>query len=295
VKLRSFWKIAPSWARYDIWNVGIAALDRPLADVRDLARWTSIRWLPPRPPFRFVADPFPYRDADGREWLLVEDYGHQRRERGRISRVDPANPSSPLEPVIARDRHMSYPFTFTDAGGTYCTPEISAEDGVAVYRLHDGAWTLAHHILRGQRLVDPTVVRYDGLWWVFGTDPKPSHNAVLRAFYSKALAGPWTAHTGNPLKNDPASARPAGRPFTIGDRLFRPAQDCRLTYGGAVNVMEVRALTPTEFDESPALRLEPDPSWPYPDGLHHLVVEGTRVYFDAKRAHVDFLLWAKLF
>jgi len=69
----------------------------------------------------------------------------------------------------------------------------------------------------------------------------------------------------------------------------------RLTYGGAVNVMEVRALTPTEFDESPALRLEPDPSWPYPDGLHHLVVEGTRVYFDAKRAHVDFLLWAKLF
>jgi hypothetical protein len=57
--------------------------------------------------------------------------------------------------------------------------------------------------------------------------------------------------------------------------------------------MEILALTPTEFRESIALRLEPDPSWPYPDGLHHLVVDGARVYFDAKRSHVDWLLWLR--
>jgi hypothetical protein len=94
----------------------------------------------------------------------------------------------------------------------------------------------------------------------------------------------------NPLKRDVASSRPAGRPFAIGDRLYRPAQDCHHTYGGAVQVMEVLTLTPTDFRETVALRLEPDPTWPYPDGLHHLVVDGTRVYFDAKRRRTDFLL-----
>jgi hypothetical protein len=95
------------------------------------------------------------------------------------------------------------------------------------------------------------------------------------------------------VKRDAASARPAGRPFTVGTRLYRPAQDCSATYGGAVHVMEIEALTPTDFRESIALRLEPDPRWPYPDGLHHLVVDARRVYFDAKRSHVDWLLWLK--
>jgi hypothetical protein len=57
--------------------------------------------------------------------------------------------------------------------------------------------------------------------------------------------------------------------------------------------MEILTLTRADFRETVALRLEPDPAWPYPDGLHHLVVDGTRVYFDAKRQHADFLLWLK--
>src|SRR5207253_8316044 len=97
----------------------------------------------------------------------------------------------------------------------------------------------------------------------------------------------------NPIKRDAASARPGGRPFAIRDRFYRPAQDCSATYGGALHVMELLALTPTEFHERVALRLEPQRDWPYPDGLHHLVVDGTRVYFDAKRTHVDWLLWMK--
>jgi hypothetical protein len=292
---RALWKIAPLWARYDLWNVGIATLDRPLTDVRELAALKSIRWLRPMPPLRYIADPFPYRDAGGREWLLVEDYGHRRRERGRISRLDPSDPASVLEHVIVRDRHVSYPFTFSDGADVYCAPEISAEDGVAIYRLRrDDSWTLALHILRGHRLVDPTFVRHDGRWWVFGTDASPRQNSALRAFHAETLTGPWIAHERNPIKIDRTSARPAGRPFTIGNRLYRPAQDCSQTYGGAIRVMEIHTLTPTAFDESVALRLAPDPSWPYPDGLHHLVVDGTRVYFDAKRVHVDALLWARM-
>ena len=309
MKLRSFWKIAPRFARYDIWNVGIATLERPLADVRELrsifggAERTAhpggapqrsavqVRWLAPQPALRFIADPFPYRDRDGREWLLVEDYGHRRRERGRIARIDPCDRASRPEPAIERRRHISYPYTFTDRDATYCAPEMSQEDGCVLYRLQrDGTWTAAHHILRGVRLVDPTFVRHEDRWWLFGTAPKPRHNRELHAFYADAVDGSWTPHARNPLKDDDTSARPAGRPFMIGDRLYRPAQDCGETYGGAVNVMRIDALTPTAFHESLAIRVDPDPAWPYPHGLHHLVVDGTRLYFDAKRARVDALL-----
>jgi hypothetical protein len=282
----------PSWARYDIWNVGVAALDRPLADVADLLPLKNVRWLPPRPPLEFLADPFPYRDGD-REWLLVEAYGHQQGVRGRIVRVDPdANGSVATTDAIVRGRHLSYPYTFTDGGGTFCAPEMSQEDGCVLYELRaDGQWTPACHILRGTRIVDPTVFRFNGLWWLVGTEPPPLHTSALHAFYADALAGPWTAHAANPVTRDITSARPAGRPFTVNGRLYRPAQDSTSTYGGAVHVMELMALTPSEFRERIALRIEPDPAWPYPDGLHHLVVDGTRVYFDAKRTSVDWLLW----
>jgi len=68
----------------------------------------------------------------------------------------------------------------------------------------------------------------------------------------------------------------SGRPFMLDGRMFRPAQDCSETYGGAVNVMEIVELSPTVFREVHATRLEADPSWPYPHGLHHLVVDGNR-------------------
>jgi len=285
--------MAPSWARYDIWNVAVSALDAPLHDVRQLAAAAPARWMRRQPAFEFLADPFPYRDG-GREWLLAEHGGHRRDVRGTIVRLDPDDPERPAEPAIARDRHISYPYTFADADDVYCAPEMSQEGGCVVYRLERGAWRPAHRILPDVRVVDPTFVRAGGLWWLFCTPAPPRHNSDLRAFFAESLGGPWRPHARDPLKRDLASSRPAGRPFRIGDRLFRPAQDCSRTYGGAVVVMEIDRLTPTAFAETLALRLDPDPRWPFPDGRHHLVVDGSRVYFDAKRIHVDPLLCVKL-
>src|SRR5262249_60225738 len=285
----------PRGARYALGRAGSATPEPPLEGVAVVFPWRPARGPPPQPPLHFVADPFPYRHRD-RDWLLVEQYGHPHGVRGRIARIDPSRRASPAEPTIAiaRDRHLSYPYTFADGERTYCAPEMSQEDGCVVYALGEaGDWTPAHHILRGTRIVDATIVAFERRWWLFGTEPPPRHNSVLNVFYADTVGGPWTPHPANPVKHDRASARPAGRPFLLNGRLYRPAQDCTHTYGGAVHLMEVVALTPTDFRERIALRLEPDPAWPYPDGLHHLVVDGTRVYFDAKRTCVDWLLWMK--
>jgi hypothetical protein len=293
--IRRLWHRWREAARYDTWNISVSALGAPLTDVRQLASLgQDVRWLPPRLPLYYLADPFPYRQ-NGRDWLLVEEYGQQKRVLGRISRVDPSSDTGDVTPVIVRDSHMSYPSTFRDGDDILCSPEIHQEDGCVIYRLtEDGSWELLHHFLRGRQIVDPTFFQHDGRWWLFCTEfSERSGSLTLHAYHGAAPGGPWTAHALDPLKSDLASARPAGRPFTIGGRLYRPAQDCSRTYGGAVNVMEVEALTPTAFRETLALRLAPDPRSPYPDGRHHLVIDGTRVYSDGKRCRYDYLLWWK--
>jgi hypothetical protein len=292
-ELRRAWRRATC---FDTWNVGVVALERPLTRIEDLSLAGDVRWLPAAPPLGFIADPFTYREA-GRDWLLVEECSHRRSRRGRISRLDLAvfAPALELQPAIERAGHLSYPFVFEDGGRTWCAPEMSSEGGCVLYRLEpDGAWRPVHRVLDGWRPVDPTFFRSGGRWWIFFTSHTGSSaNAALHACWAEDLAGPWRAHRLDPLKWDLATARPAGPPFELDGRLYRPAQDCRSTYGAAVQLMEIVELTPERFREEAALRLAPDPRWPYPDGLHHLVVERDRIVFDAKRTRQDRWLWLK--
>lgn len=78
------------------------------------------------------------------------------------------------------------------------------------------------------------------------------------------------------------SARPAGTPFYHLNRLYRPAQDCSLTYGGRIAVNRVLSLTPAEFSETAECFFGPDPSGEYNQGLHTLSAAGNFTLTDAK-------------
>jgi hypothetical protein len=87
----------------------------------------------------------------------------------------------------------------------------------------------------------------------------------------------------SPVVDDLGSARPAGPIFAHEGRLFRPAQDCTRTYGGAVVINRIEALTPDLYREVPIVRLDPDPAGPCPDGLHTLAVNEAGILVDGKR------------
>ena len=55
-------------------------------------------------------------------------------------------------------------------------------------------------------------------------------------------------------------------------------------------INRVLRLTPTEFEETPAAFVDPDPHGPYPHGLHTLSAFGTRTLVDGKRE--AFVGWA---
>ncbi|MGH9415740.1 MAG: glucosamine inositolphosphorylceramide transferase family protein [Terriglobales bacterium] len=259
----------------------------------------SVRWLP-RPGRRgYQADPFGWRDPSGQVHVLCEDY-NAATDRGHLAALTPgrgtygdaAQGPAPLISVgrplagLPESLHCSSPYLLAEAGELFCVPECWESGEVRLYRALEPPtrWRLEAVLLPGVPGVDPTIFTHEGRWWLACTRHDRDADRDLYLWHAPALGGPWTAHRQQPAKSDYGSARPAGTPFRHQGALYRPAQDCSTTYGGAVVINRIRQLTPDAFAEEPAARLAPYADWPHRRGWHTLAAVGDGVTLvDAKR------------
>ncbi len=267
----------------DQWNVGLSSASA--ADVL-AGRIGHPRWLPDLPRGEFLADPFAVRTATG--LCILAEHLADTDGVGRIRQLDvSANGEvrSVREP-FRLPAHVSYPYMVRHEDRYLCVPEMAGTGEVAVYDT-DGemkTWTRVGTILSNIRLLDPTLFRFEGRWWLMGVIREQGRADQLMAWYASDPLGRWRPHADNPLKMDPRSTRPAGTPFVQQGVLYRPAQDCSRTYGGAVVINRVRQLTPERFAEEPIARIQCAESWPYRRGLHTLSqVDDHTFAIDAKR------------
>jgi hypothetical protein len=276
----------------EIWNVGFSS--KSVEDILRDARVDApgVSWCKPHKPGHFIADPFAYVHG-GQARVLVEDYD---QVKGKICSIDPAN-GRELDLAVDFDfpYHLSYPCIFEEEGETYCVPEAYQSKNASLYRRTNDGWSLVRTLIDGLPIVDPTLFKHEGRYWLFFTLQNDGAwgNQKLYAYHAPALAAPWVAHALNPVKCDIGATRPAGNVFSTGGRLFRPSQDCSSTYGGAVVINQIVKLSPTEFEEREAARIEPIAGGPYPDGLHTLNAMGDRSVFDSKKFAFDWLAWRK--
>ena len=263
----------------DQWNIGI--IDRPIGSLLDDVL-PEPRWFPSSPRSRYVADPFGARH-DGTDAVLAERYDYRTRQ-GTIIALTAAGKRIGVPAGLPSEEHTSYPYLAEAAGELYCLPERASVDGIRSFRAinHPLAWEEADTLVSGVAALDPTVVNYDGRWWLFFTE-RSAALTELHLWWADDLLGPWTPHRSNPVKTDVRSARPAGTPFIVDGRLYRPAQDCSDEYGGAVVVHEVELITPERYLERAVNVLRPGREWAYPSGLHTVSAFGDRLLVDAKR------------
>jgi hypothetical protein len=164
--------------------------------------------------------------------------------------------------ALERDYHLSYPFTFDWEGSTYMIPETAGARTVELYRAErvPDRWRLERVLLHDIRAADATLLRHDGLFWLFAAVAVPGGAITdeLCVFWATDLHGEWTAHPGNPVVSDVRRARPAGRIFSAGGRLVRPAQDCSERYGGAIVFHSIDELSTTAYRESVIRRFTGD-------------------------------------
>ncbi|HEY8293688.1 MAG TPA: hypothetical protein VIG44_14460 [Thermomicrobiales bacterium] len=269
--LRLSWRFARIvWAKlslHDQWNIGIVAA--PIETFLVAGARPPVRWLPRPERNHFLADPFPSDDTA----LFVEEFDYHTG-KGTIAMLTMADGGTYSAPrtVIESSVHLSYPYLIHYQGDVYCVPESGEAGEIALYKAtaYPNQWTKCMTLIAGFAGLDATLFPHDGRWWLLCTEQGIFADVMLHAWHAPDLFGPWTPHAGNPVKTDVRSSRPAGRPFVHRGQLYRPAQDCSRTYGGAVAINRVLRLSPTAFDEETVAVVEPYADSPYRYGLHTL-------------------------
>ncbi len=235
----------------------------------------------------FKADPFIVKSNKASdEYILYYENFSWSKSIGKIDRVI-YNGKGFSRPVLSLDStfHLSYPFAIDHLGIKGYVPEHSKSGDVSLY-LTDGAGEIVEKrsLMKRLPLIDCTFFEHDGLLWLFATKPGAAENSDLFVFYAEGLDKPWREHELNPVKSDASNARPAGKPFTFHNQLFRPAQNCTSHYGQNIVVNQITKLTTSEFEEKPVSEIRPLEGGRYSYGLHTIshcdqysVIDGARL------------------
>jgi hypothetical protein len=272
----------------EVWNVGLVEQSPEQVVRSGQLDAQAVRWCKPHAPGHFIADPFAY-ERDGQHVVLVEDYDHHAK--GRISELTGGPEASELGlvPSLEPPYHLSYPHLFGEGGELYCLPEMFEARACGLWKRVGERWELVRKLVDGLPVVDPTLFKHEGRYWLLCTlqDDGAHGNLKLYGFYADSLDGEFRPHLLNPLKTDISSARPAGSVLALDGALYRPAQDCSETYGGALVLQRIDKLSPSEFEEVEVARFAPEPTGPYPHGLHTLNPMGFRTLIDGKKFAFD--------
>ncbi len=265
------------------WSIGICA--RSIGEVLDHGALGPVHWLEPARGAAYHADPFIW---PGTGILLCEEVplatgvGHIVALRAHDGSF------APVRTLLDDGLHRSYPFIWQDRDESFLLPESATGGPTILYRITpDFDLERIATIAEGRRLVDATLFRAGDRLWIAATDLAYGSNDNLCLYHADRPAGPWHAHALNPVVAHRRTARSGGTPFHHAGRLYRPAQDCTETYGGALVITELTTLTPSAFAERIVCRIAPDPRGPFPDGLHTLCSDGERCFVDGKRFVFD--------
>lgn len=268
--------------RTDLWQVGI--LRAPITEC--LGGWpgAEIIWLPLPGAYRFLADPFGVWQ-DGALHVFAEAYDYRDKKGYLVRHVyDAALNWQASAPVMTQPFHLSYPFLIEEDGEVYLLPEAHRSGKLTLYRGSPdlSRWEKVADVMDAPA-IDASVVRHQGRWWMFYALPG-SEQEALHVAWAEALTGPWHPHPGNPVRVERGSSRPGGTPVVVEGVVHLPTQDCRETYGGAVQWLRIETLTESAFAATPTARLTAG-AWssPFTEGMHTLSACGPVTLFDVKR------------
>jgi hypothetical protein len=243
------WSIAFRFSDDEVWNGSLDGF---------------FRLDPPRG--GFWADPFPIQ-VNGRNYIFFEELpAGASKAHISVVEVDREGRASKPIKVLERDYHLSYPCLVEEDGNLYMVPETANNRTVEVYRCVDfpGKWKLERVLLKDMFCADATLHHDGERWWMFANQAQPGAdvNDELCIFSSDRLLGDWEPHRRNPVKSDVRSARPAGRLFWRGDRLYRPGQIGAPHYGAGIALHRVTRLTRDEYVEEEDRRITPSNASP---------------------------------
>lgn len=266
--------------RSEKWFIGISK--KPIKEIIFNNIDPEFEFIKPLKKSEFYADSFIYNE-NGVAKIIFEDYNYKTK-KGVIASI-PVNDFAQAEIMLSEETHLAYPFIFHEARNTYCIPEESEINRIALYKLNE-----INHCFEFQKIlienidaVDSTLFKYSDCFWLFFTRKSAGTNSKLFAYYSQSLAGPYLEHHNNPIKVDIRSSRPAGTPFLMDGDLYRPAQNSAKHYGSRISINKIVKLTPDEFFEELVSEIRPEKYSKKYCGTHTVAVSESFIVIDFKK------------
>lgn len=266
------WKPPGTWKTLHLWTSLVnISIKRKWEEFQSQAHWqigkvtgsingssitidpTDIQLLEHYFPDRyFLADPFTI-ELNGTEFLFAEEFD-KKKNKGRIVWISQSEAGIQIHPVLDEAWHLSYPFLWKDKNQVFMIPESSESGKVYMYQAVDFPLKWENTgILFEHEGYDPTLVKKDGLFWLFIT--QKAHPACwpfdeLNLYWTEDLERPkWNAHPKNPVVSDVRKARSAGKLFEKDGQWFRPAQNSGIRYGHQVRLQKVSKWSKSEYEE----------------------------------------------
>ena len=275
------------WYRFtedEQWIMMLAKNNQP--NTPNMAFESFQRIMPPKD--EFWADPFLIEHAE-KHYLFFEVFPFERG-LGHLSCMEVMDDGrfGEVVKILETPYHFSYPNVFEFEKQFYMVPETGGEQRIELYKAKSFPyeWEHQYNLMEGIRAYDSTFIEYGGVWWLFATVSETEQCATteeLHLFFADSpLSQDWTPHPANPINTFASSARPAGKIFKEGKKLYRPSQDCAGSYGAGVNIFEIVTLNKDEYEEVLISKRKPD--WDKSlIGLHTL-------NFDSKYSVIDVIL-----
>jgi glycosyltransferase involved in cell wall biosynthesis len=276
-------------AKRENWMLGI--VHEPITRAPGWTICPKAEWIGERLKNGYRADPFAW---PGKAQTILCEYYDFGRHLGTLREIELKGKA------IVRDQpasfpglrgHLSFPFMFEHDGAIYALPESSGIRKLVLFKWSDqGQWCECAVPLGDTALADGILFYHNDLFWIAGTDLDLGRFDNLNLYYASILTGPWRPHAANPVKCDRRSARCAGPVFVADSKMYRPAQDCSETYGGAIRIMEIVECTPLAFCEREVTLIKPDGGL-NPHGFHTLTPYGDNACLvDGKRMETSLVL-----
>ena len=240
-----------------------------------------VKWMRHSHSASFFADPFIYKVTDNTAEILAEEYLFTKK-KGVISLCTIDRCKSKLlkcTRILEETCHLSYPVF--DPERSIIVPESFRNGNWSSYDF-DGKKISNKSAIISDGLIDATPVFWEGYWYVFYTK-QPKALSELYIYYSDSLYGNYKLHPLNPIKDDLRSGRCGGKFFSYEGCLYRVVQDSSKIYGGALHIMKVNALSPTEYNESYYCDIEVISDGKYNLGVHTLNFSDDFIIVDGYR------------
>lgn len=218
----------------DRWEIGF--VDNSLEDVMSSSTPLRINWINNPYTDRWFADPFILEVSADSITILAEEFKYKARKGVIVKLTIDRNTYTLLDRVLVLelDTHLSFPFIRHESDGIYIYPE-SGESGEWVkYRYENDKCEKVGVVVK-EALADAVyadVLDHN----LIVTTQLPDANGKTLHVYEKQLEGNYLEHEVHMPSN---ISRNAGQWFRYNDAVYRPAQDCNVTYGGGVIIQKV--------------------------------------------------------